>query len=238
MNSLIRTRGLRGAMVACAALTLTTSAIPAWAAGSAAESTPSAAAPQASGWSESRVTRGDAPLIATTRPDARTTWVAGARFVGSGDDLELVPALWERDERKGPGWKRVKTAPVPRGDVRFNDVDASSPRNAMLVGDYTEQSRGVVTQRWNGRAWKSAVAPVPRGAEGGGLLSVDTRAPGDAWAAGYAQVRAGGRSSIVGTVQHWDGTRWKAQKLPDVTAGDRDLWWQLSSVAALAADDV
>ncbi|MBL1097206.1 hypothetical protein [Streptomyces coffeae] len=235
MNKFISTRGVRGAMVAWAALTLAAGTMPAMAAASGTEPTPSAASPHASGWSESRVTTGDATLLASTRPDARTTWVAGARFVQGSPNF--APTLWERDERKGSGWKRVKTAPVsPQDDVRFNDVDASSPRNGMLVGDYSEHAGGVVTQRWNGKAWKSAVAPVPRGIVGAGFTSVDTRAPDDAWAAGWTEVRPEGRPIYAGTLQHWDGTRWKAQKLPDIGAGGKA--WYLQTVTALADDDV
>ncbi|WP_435243097.1 hypothetical protein [Streptomyces cucumeris] len=229
MKELISTRGIRGAMVACAALTLAASTMPAF-----------AASPQPAGWSESRVTPSDATLLASTRPDARTTWVAGARFVPPGnDDAEMVPTLWERDERKGSGWKQVKTAPVPRGDdLRFNDVDATSARNGMLVGDFTDRVGGIVTQRWNGMAWKSVVAPVPRKTVGAGFTSVDTRAADDAWAAGWTEVHTGGRRIYAGTLQHWDGTRWKAQKLPDVGAGGAGSPWYLQTVTAVADDDV
>ncbi|MEU8824844.1 hypothetical protein [Streptomyces sp. NPDC048636] len=213
---------------------------PALAAASATGSAPSEFSPHAAGWTESRVTPSDATLLATTRPEARTTWVAGARFIPPGDEnAEMVPTLWERDERKGSGWKRVKTAPVPRGDdLRFNSVDASSPRNGMVVGDYTGEAGGVVTQRWNGRAWKSAAAPVPRGTVGAGFTSVDTLAPKNAWAAGWTEVQAGGRRIYAGTLQHWDGTHWKAQKLPDVGAGGRNSPWYLQTVTAVAADEV
>ncbi|TVL93767.1 hypothetical protein CD790_01570 [Streptomyces sp. SAJ15] len=161
--------------------------------------------------------------------------MAGMRFVPKGEnDFVFAPTLWERDERKGPGWKQVRTAPMPLSyDVRFNDVDASSPRNAVLGGDYTDQAGGVVTQLWNGKAWKSAVALVPRGTINGGILSVGTRAPGDAWGVGWAQV--GPRQD--GMIWHWDGTRWKAQKLPDIGEGDKG-GWGLDGVAVLADDDV
>ncbi|KUJ64829.1 hypothetical protein ACZ90_55350 [Streptomyces albus subsp. albus] len=161
------------------------------------------------------------------------------RFIRKGNgDFTFSPTLWERDENKGPGWKRVRTAPVPDTyDVRFNDVDASSARNAVAGGDYVDQLHGVLTQHWNGSAWKTAVAPVPRGTIGAGFLSVDTRAPGDAWGAGWAQVPVTtNESRDVGLLGHWDGTRWKAQKLPDFGAGKDG--WTLESVTALAADNV
>ncbi|WKX71606.1 hypothetical protein [Streptomyces sp. XD-27] len=185
------------------------------------------------------MSQSNAPAFASTRPDAHTTWVAGGRIVPTGEDsFEFVPTLWERDDRNSTGWKQVKTAPVPQSyDVRFNDVDASSPRNAILGGDYAEQAGGVVTQRWNGTSWKSAIAPVPRGTQSAGFLSVDTRAPNDAWGAGWTQVRTSEDDSrSVGLLEHWDGNRWKAQKLPDFSEGNGG--WSLESVTAVAADDV
>ncbi|WP_431040621.1 hypothetical protein ACQUSR_01130 [Streptomyces sp. P1-3] len=239
MKMLHSSRGVRGAIAVSAAILVAAGTTSAFAAPSTSSGTsPSGTSQRASGWSESKVTPGNATLISSTRPDAHTTWVAGMRFIPSGDSFDFAPTLWERDERNGPGWKQVRTAPVPQSyDVRFNDVDASSPRNAILGGDYAEQAGGVVTQRWNGTAWKSAIAPVPRGTMEAGFLSVDTRAPNDAWGAGWAQVPVTEDDSrYVGMLQHWDGTRWKAQKLPDF--GEGEGGWSLESVAALAADDV
>ncbi|TVL88629.1 hypothetical protein CD790_30340 [Streptomyces sp. SAJ15] len=149
----------------------------------------------------------------------------------------FVPTVWERDERKGSGWKPMKTVPVPRNYfVRLNDIDASSRRNAIVVGDYAKQVGGVVTQHWNGKTWKSAVAPVPRTTKEGQFDGVDTRAPDDAWGVGAAALATGDGTRVVGLLQHWDGTRWKAQKLPDVAKGYKG--WALNDVTALAADDV
>ncbi|WP_432037855.1 hypothetical protein [Streptomyces cucumeris] len=229
MKELISTRGIRGAMVACAALTLAASTMPAF-----------AASPQPAGWSESRIAPRDAQPFASTRPDAQTTWVAGIRLIpvgGPQDSDDLVPTVWERNERNGSGWKPMKTVPIPRSKhVRFTDIDASSRRNAVVVGDYAKEVGGVVTQHWNGRAWKSAVAPVPRQTQEGQFFAVDTRAAGDTWGVGAASHRVSGRNRTVGLLQHWDGTHWKAQKLPDVGKGYNG--WALSDVIALAADDV
>ncbi|MEU8825839.1 hypothetical protein [Streptomyces sp. NPDC048636] len=233
---MISTRGVRGARVACAALTPAASTMPAF-----ADAAPFAASPHAAGWSESKVTQRNASLFASTRPDAQTTWVAGIRIIPQGgpqDHDDLVATVWERDERKGSGWKPMKTAPVPQSKrVRFVDIDASSRRNAMVVGDYAKQAGGVVTQHWNGNAWKSAVAPVPRETEEGQFFAVDTRAPDDAWAVGYASRRLPtDEARTVGLLQHWDGSRWKQQKLPDIGKGYNG--WALHDVTALAADDV
>ncbi|WP_431043665.1 hypothetical protein ACQUSR_18455 [Streptomyces sp. P1-3] len=238
MKKLHSSRGVRGAIAVSAAILVAAGTTSAFAAPSTPSGTsPSGTSARTAGWSESKVSQGNAPAFASTRPDAHTTWVAGARMIPRGDTFDFIPTLWERDDRKGSGWKQVRTAPVPQSyDVRFNDVDASSPRNAVVGGDYAEQAGGVVTQRWNGTAWKSAIAPVPRGTMEAGFLSVDTRAPNDAWGAGWTQVRDADGSRNVGMLQHWDGNRWKAQKLPDFSEGKGG--WSLDSVAALAADDV
>ncbi|KUJ66096.1 hypothetical protein ACZ90_40295 [Streptomyces albus subsp. albus] len=150
----------------------------------------------------------------------------------------FVPTVWERDERKGSGWKPMKTVPVPKSYfVRFNDVDASSPRNGLVVGDYAEQLGGVMTQHWNGKAWKSALAPVPRKTTQASFYGVDTLAPDNAWGVGVAQIPIRDGSREVGLLQHWDGTRWKAQKLPDIGEGGK-VYWSLWDVTAPAADDV
>ncbi|WP_445398100.1 hypothetical protein ACSMX9_27860 [Streptomyces sp. LE64] len=199
--------------------------------------------PRARGaWTMSEVTGAgsDAHAFAVTRPAPHTTWAAGIRFErGSEGFFRTVPTLWERDAREGGGWQALPTAALPASyDVRFNDVDASSPRHALVVGDYAEQARGIVTQRWDGRSWRTATAPVPAQTMTAGFLSVDVRGAGDAWAAGWSAVPDPEYMvKAVGELQHWDGRRWTPAALPDVGEGPGGNW-SLSGVAALAHDDV
>ncbi|MFF5720073.1 hypothetical protein [Streptomyces buecherae] len=200
---------------------------------------PAGPASRAAGWQERTVAEPDATGIRLTRVDAHVTWASGMRFDWYGDNFAFVPTLWERDDRKGAGWKERATTPGPNGyNERWNDVDASSSRSAVLVGDYHEPSGGVVNQSWNGRAWKNSVAPVPKDTIGAGFLAVDARTATDAWATGWVQVPTSdpNDSKNVGLLSHWNGTRWTAAKLPAI-GGDRD-GWHLVTVTALAANDV
>ncbi|GLF99108.1 hypothetical protein [Streptomyces yaizuensis] len=169
-----------------------------------------------------------ASALKSTRVDAHRTWVAGLRTARLGNGLiTLRPALWERDERVGPGWKQLPTVPVEANSMRFNDVDAVSPDAALVVGDNLTGG-GIVTQRWDGTRWRTEPAPSAPDAIGGGLLAVDARTPGDAWAVGWQQVpMAPDTSRHVGVIQRWNGTEWKPAHLPDVgegPAGEVTLW--------------
>lgn len=243
---------MRSGLVVGAALVVVATAAPALAAASAQGPSPSHAAnaptdataragsPRAVAWQEAKVAEGHATGAGLAKVDAHTTWVAGMRFQSSGDTFSFAPTLWERDDRKGKGWKERATVapPAPYGG-RWNDVDASSGKHAVLVGDYAEEPAigGVLTQHWNGRGWKNAVAPVPEAAINAGFLSVDARTATDAWAAGWAQVPLGpDDSASVGLLQHWDGKRWTPAKLPAI--GGQGDGWSFDAVTALAADDV
>ncbi|MER0243169.1 hypothetical protein AAHZ94_14280 [Streptomyces sp. HSW2009] len=196
-------------------------------------------ASRAAGWREKTMADADATGIRLTRVDEHVTWASGMRFDWYGESFDFVPTLWERDDRRGDGWKERPTTPGPDGyNQRWNDVDASSSRSAVLVGDFHEPSGGVVNQSWNGRAWKNSVAQVPKDTIGAGFLAVDARTATDAWATGWAQVPTGDPddSKNVGLLSHWNGTRWTAAKLPAIGA-ERD-GWHLVTVTALAADDV
>ncbi|MGX2993759.1 hypothetical protein JNUCC64_05590 [Streptomyces sp. JNUCC 64] len=228
-------RSSRAALTLCAALALVAPAAPALAMGAE----PSAPAPRGT-WTTSKVTETDAHAFAVTRTGPHTTWVAGIRAERGEDGYpRTVPVLWERDDRRGDGWTPLPTAPLPASyDVRFNDVDASSPRDALVVGDHAQEAGGIVTQRWDGRTWRTATAPVPAETMTAGFLSVDARDRRDAWAAGWSSVPDPEHVvKAVGELQHWDGTRWTPALLPDVGEGPGGNWG-LSGVTAIARDDV
>ncbi|MFI1014941.1 hypothetical protein [Streptomyces sp. NPDC020965] len=231
-TSTVRPRSVRTVLVVCAALTVAASTTQAFAA-------PSPAAGRGVTWTSSMVTPSDASILGTTRLDAHTTWASGMRLVRESGRWHFAPTVWERDERKGTGWKQLATAPAAEAaDIRFNDIDASSPRSALVVGDQPERVSGIVTQSWDGDAWTSALAPVPAGSVGGGFLSVDARTARDAWAAGWFQVPVSANDTRhVGQLQHWDGTRWTQADLPDVGEGPTG-GWTLASVAVRDRDDV
>ncbi len=108
---------------------------------------------------------------------------------------------------------------------RFDSVTVVSPREAWAVGDYFTGHEGgphgAFIERWNGRRWRLAAAPILRSAI---LWSVSASRAGDAWAVGQA---AAGNQLI----EHWDGVRWRVVAPPSRTGGI------LFAIAARAPDD-
>ena len=106
-------------------------------------------------------------------------------------------------------WRTVPSADAhPLWYDRFNSVAGVSPREAWAVGDsYTGRENGgrpSFIERWDGRRWRVASAPIPPGAI---LQSVSASRVGDVWAVGQV---GGGRELI----EHWDGVRWLAVAAP------------------------
>lgn len=186
-----------------------------------------------------------ATVLGSAKPDAKTTWVAGAKVI----DGSLVPVVYAQDLRRGPGWTELPT--VPGADGRFNDVDAPSPRDGWVVGDGTAvfdpdaPPPVVTTQHWDGRKWKEHPFTLQKGAQSGGLLSVSARTPSDAWAAGFVDIvdrviedPEGGppqyETHWEGVISHWNGKKWRQVPIPRNHAGN----WVLNSIDVAGPDDV
>jgi hypothetical protein len=106
-------------------------------------------------------------------------------------------------------WRATPSAdPHPLLYDRFDAVAAISQREAWAVGDYYtghEGGRyGSFIERWNGRRWRVAAAPIPSGAI---LSSVSASGTRDVWAVGQAD---GGHQLI----ERWNGMRWRAAGPP------------------------
>jgi hypothetical protein len=102
-----------------------------------------------------------------------------------------------------------------------------SPHEAWAVGDYYTAREGgphgTFIERWDGRRWRLASAPIPRGAI---LWSVSASGEGNVWAVGQAD--RGGQ-----LIEHWDGVRWRVVAPPSRDDGilygvaartPRDAW--------------
>ncbi|GLF99596.1 hypothetical protein [Streptomyces yaizuensis] len=229
-NSTRARRTSRAALVAAVTLAMTATTASVLAA-------PAPPAPAAGlKWNVSTIATGDTVGLGATRPDARKTWVAGmlVNRTASGALAGFTPTLWERDERTGTGWKKVATDPASASaDIRFNDIDAVSARQALVVGDQTDDADGIVTQHWNGKRWRTVLAPVPNGTRTAGFLTVEHLDAKNAWATGWTQI-----GTDIGTqFQHWDGKRWKPVKLPDLGTGP-DGDFELRSVSAQSPKNV
>jgi len=117
------------------------------------------------------------------------------------------------NSRQACAWRTIPSSdPHPSLYDRFDSIAAVSPRDAWGVGDYftgREGGRqGAFIERWNGRRWRLAAAPIPRGAI---LWSLSASGARDVWAVGQAD--DGGQ-----LVEHWDGARWRVAPAPDPPA--------------------
>jgi hypothetical protein len=63
---------------------------------------------------------------------------------------------------------------------------------------------GAFIEHWDGRRWRVAAAPIPRGAI---LWSVSASGARDVWAVGE-------RDDGVNLIEHWDGRRWRVAPVP------------------------
>jgi hypothetical protein len=113
------------------------------------------------------------------------------------------------NSRQACAWRTIPSSdPHPSLYDRFDSIAAVSPRDAWAVGDYftgREGGRqGAFIERWNGRRWRLAAAPIPRGAI---LWSLSASGARDVWAVGQAD--DGGQ-----LIEHWDGARWRVAPAP------------------------
>ncbi|MER6916128.1 hypothetical protein ABT354_31030 [Streptomyces sp. NPDC000594] len=218
------TRTSRAALVAAVTLAMTATTTSVLAA-------PAPPAPAAAlKWKTATIATGDTVGTGAVRPDAGTTWVAGMAVDrdASGAHIGFTPTIWERDERTGTGWKKLSTDPTSvTADIRFNGIDAVSARQALVVGDHTDDGDGIVTQHWNGKRWRTVLAPVPAGTRTAGFLTVEQLDAKNAWATGWTQTGNG----VEAQFQHWNGKRWKPVDLPDLGAGP-DGGFELRGVSA------
>jgi hypothetical protein len=113
------------------------------------------------------------------------------------------------NSRQACAWRAITSAdPHPSLYDRFDSIAAVSPRDAWAVGDsFTGREggrQGAFIERWNGRRWRLAAAPIPRGAI---LWSLSASGARDVWAVG--QAADGGQ-----LIEHWDGARWRVALAP------------------------
>ncbi|MEY9849841.1 hypothetical protein [Streptacidiphilus sp. MAP5-3] len=192
------------------------------------------------GWTASAVPTKDTVLTSVAQPDAHTTWAAGFQIIPVGPKVtQHLPVLLTRKDGDRRGWTDTATAPLPAGtDTRFNAVTSDSSRDGWIVGDDAPTVGGIVTEHWNGAAWKLAKAPVPAATiqDTAGFLGESGLSSRDAWAVGWAQVPSapdGPNGHLVGLVEHWNGTSWKIVPLPKLAGA-----WALDAVTEINTHDI
>ena len=122
--------------------------------------------------------------------------------VGHADRTDFVGSSSLTYRWNGTRWTRVPSPNLGNSEASNNllAVAAVSSRDVWAVGQYVDFSTfRAITLRWNGTAWRA----IPN-ACGTGLVGVTALAANDVWAVGG------------GTICHWDGTRWTAQRAPTI----------------------
>jgi hypothetical protein len=137
-----------------------------------------------------------------------------------------------------PGWS-VASGAVPAGDYedRLVAIAGSASDDLWAVGDRWPDPGRVfpLLEHWDGRRWTYS-AGASLGGRQAWLTSVAATASGDVWAVGYyASVR---RSPSAPLIEHWNGTSWSLQPTGALTEVKGVLPQTLTSVVALAPDDV
>jgi hypothetical protein len=139
-------------------------------------------------------------------------WLA---FRGSPSDLPWCRCvIHEQGDHSGEG---PQSRFQPAADMRLaSRAELGSPSSAVrplrlgggALADYFTGHEGgphgAFIERWTGRRWRVAAAPIPRGAI---LWSVSASGTRDVWAVG--QTDEGGQ-----LIEHWDGVRWRVLPAP------------------------
>lgn len=167
----------------------------------------------------------DAPAHATGSlsgvacPSATFCAAVGDAWLGSGPAGQ--PPLAET--WNGAKWSVVK-APAPKGNqgAALGAVSCASAKSCVATGDYhlTSGSWVALAETWNGTRWAAVAPPSPPGSYG---YYVDLRGVSCTAAARCLAVgEYGGAGYDIGTAyaDAWNGTAWKAVKVPAVPGGE------------------
>src|SRR5262249_50597309 len=134
--------------------------------------------------------QGEGPVAATS---ASNVWITAYRGTEAVDYTALLP--WTGGGWAGPG--RLPPATPAAG--------APSATQLWAFGDGVTQAQPGYVAHLTGRTW--ARGPFPVAATAAAALS-----PSDVWV-------AGGTSTGLPSMEHWDGHRWQATPLPDLGFG-------------------
>ncbi len=137
-----------------------------------------------------------------------------------------------------PGWHAAPGA-VPAGDHqdRLVAIAGSASDDVWAVGDRLPDPRHVfpLLEHWDGRRWAYS-AGASLGGRQAYLTSVAALASDDVWAVGdFASI---GPRLPAPLIEHWNGRSWSLQPTRALTRLKTALPQTLTSVAALAPDDV
>lgn len=156
-------------------------------------------------------------------------WNAVARIPGTGDlwfaggysDGPLHPMVM----RWTGGAFQPPESP-DSGQIPLEDVAASGPDDAWVVGYVNSNPAQTYTAHWDGVMWTTVPSPNPSTVfPGNHLYGVAAPATGFAYAAGYFTVPSSGNDPLA---LRWDGGAWQ-----DVSPTSTDQSYDLQGVASI-----
>jgi hypothetical protein len=179
-------------------------------------------------------TANDPALGAVTTLSARDVWSVGTTGT---DSLATLSEHFD-----GSSWTAVATPNTSRLNNSLIDVAAVAPDDIWAVGSSStsmgpDARQFTLAEHWDGSAWSIVHTPNPQPDFGAGnpvnsvLTGVAAFGPDDVWAVGESSdVNSLGSRPLV---EHWDGTRWTAVRVPHPGQFGR-----LRSISGVSADDI
>jgi hypothetical protein len=144
-----------------------------------------------------------------------------AWFAPNGGNPDAPVAHWDGSQLttyKLPS----ETAPLvisAIADVATND--------AWAVG--WAENAGVVADHWDGATWTRIPAPAP-GNYIDRTWAVTALSSSDVWMVGYAENIQGTQPTVLGLIEHWNGSAWSVS----LTSADAQFW----SISAVSPTDI
>jgi hypothetical protein len=158
-------------------------------------------------------------------------WAVGFSFTCTSL-LKPMALHWD-----GAKWSAVATPKLNTNDnAALNGIFALASNNIYAVG-YQPATNGAVEtliEHWDGSAW-SVVSSPNANSTGNVLFSVSATSPSDIWAVGD-QVAPG--VEVRTMALHFDGNTWSVVSTPNPVGGSELDQNVLTSVVAVAPDDV
>jgi hypothetical protein len=158
-------------------------------------------------------------------------WAVGFSFTCSSL-LKPMALHWD-----GTKWNVVPTPPLNTNDnAALNGIFALASDDIYAAGYQPAKNGAVQTliEHWDGSRW--VVVPSPNAnTTGNALFSISGTSPNDIWAVGD-QVAPG--IEIRTLALHFDGSMWSVVPTPNVVGGSSSDQNVLTSVVAVAPDDV
>src|SRR6266496_1953391 len=154
-------------------------------------------------------------LNSVTASSANDVWA-----IGNGTDPQdpdnTDPAFEHWD---GSQWTLVPGQRTLEDQEIMMGSDAAGPDDVWAVGSVGQpffDDRQIEIQHWDGSSW--SFVPADQVSINNVLDGVAVVSSDDVWAVGSKEVGGGSRDHSL--IEHWDGSRWRAVRIPDPPGAD------------------